>query len=126
MEKKYVYDLHTDHTDWLEKLAFYKDEIKVMESRVAEIASKNSKPEVRAFVEQFQNRLIIQKEHLDILKHEINEHEGYLQKNIDNNPVAADHRKLNDHPKHREAMESYEKIFNEFRKELMGFLSKWM
>src|SRR4051812_5933668 len=101
MEKKYAYDLHAEHKEFTNKLAFYKDEIKIMQSRIEEIASKNTSKEVLAFVDHFQNQLIIQKNNIDELNHRINEHEQYIQKNIAENPNSADHRKLNDHPKMR-------------------------
>jgi hypothetical protein len=122
--QKPLYELHTEHKEWLKKLAFYQDEIRIMNSRVAEVASKNTAKDVLAMVEHFQNQLIIQKETIDTFKHEINEHEAFLEKNINDNPTAVDHRKMNDHGKHRDGVNSFEKGFNELRHELIKFLSK--
>ena len=122
--QKPLYDLHTEHQEWLNKLAFYEDDLYIMRSRISEVASKNTGKETLAMVEHFQNQLIVQKETIDTLKHEIKEHEAYLEKNINDNPTAPDHRKMNDHAKHRESVESFEKVFNELRKELIQFLCK--
>jgi hypothetical protein len=124
--KKTIYQLHDDHKIWLNKLAFYADEIKIMQNRISEIAEKNTSKEVLSFVEHFQNQLIVQKEQIDVLKHEINQHESLIEAGINKNPVAVDHRKLPGHAEHQEKVETFEKIFNDLRKELIHFISKWM
>lgn len=98
----------------------------VMKNRVAEITSKNTSEEVLKNVEHFQNQLIIQKNNIDELKHSIHDHEQYLQNRLKENSVAADLHKSNDHPKMRDNFNWFEKNFNELRKELNTFLSKWM
>jgi hypothetical protein len=123
---KTIYQLHEEHKIWLNKLAFYKDEVSIMKNRIAEIAQKNTSKEVLSFVEHFQNQLIIQNEQIDILKHNIGKHESSLESAANKNPVAVDHEKFDDHSVQRENMDTFEKIFNELRKELIGFLSKWM
>lgn len=123
---KPIYALHADHTEWLNKLSFYQDELTVMQSRIEEVSAKNSSPDVTSFIESFQNQLIIQKEQVDILKHEINQEEATLENAVKNNPVAVDHRKMPDQEKLREQMESFEKIFADLRKTLAEFIAKWL
>lgn len=124
--KKTIYQLHEEHKIWLNKLAFYKDELLIMQNRISEISVKNTSKEVLAFVEHFQNQLIIQKEQIDILNHNIRKHETDLEKAADKNPVAIDKEKFADHTTQRDQVDTFERIFNELRKELIGFLSKWM
>ncbi len=124
--KKTIYQLHEEHKIWLNKLAFYKDEISIMQNRVSEIAQKNTSKEVLAFVEHFQNQLIVQKEQIDILNHNIRSHEAFLENAANKNTVAVDHERFSDHKGQRENVEMFEQIFNDLRKELIGFLSKWM
>lgn len=126
METKKIYELHEEHKEWLNNLAFYKDEIKVMQNRISEVASKNSSPEVLKQIEHFQNQLIIQRNNIDELNHSIKDHENYLENRVNENPTAVDHRKVNDHPKMRDSYTSFDKVFNELRKELNVFLAKWM
>lgn len=126
METKKIYELHEEHKEWLNNLAFYKDEIKVMQNRISEIASKNSSAEVLKQIEHFQNQLIIQRNNIDELSHSIKDHENYLENRVNENPTAVDHRKVNDHPKMRDSYTSFDKVFNELRKELNAFLAKWM
>lgn len=126
METKPIFELHGEHEQWLNQLSFYTDEVKIMQSRIEEIAAKNTATDVMAQVGHFQNQLIIQKEQIDILSHNIREHEHALQKEINDNPVAADHRKVADHGQNREGMERMDKIFNDLRHELNTFLAKVM
>lgn len=125
MEKK-IFEMHQEHAEWLNKLSFYKDELGIMKSRLAEIAQKNSSGDVLAKVEHFQNQFIVQAEQLDIVKHNINEHEVYLQQRLNENQVAADRQTSSDSPQIRESVESFERIFNGLRQEFNQFLSKTM
>jgi len=126
METKKVYALHEEHKEWLSKISFYRDELKVMQTRISEIASKNTSKEVLSQVEHFQNQFIVQKNNMDELAHSINEHENYLIKKAKEDSTAIDHKSVNDHPKMRDSFESFEKVITELRKELNNFLSKTM
>lgn len=124
--QKTIYQLHEEHKTWLNMLLFYKDELTIMQHRIEEIAKKNTSNEVLALVERFQNQLIIQKEQIDILNHDIKGHESQLEAAVKQNPTAIDHQKFPDHPEQRDRVEVFEKMFNELRAELIRFLSKWM
>lgn len=126
METKGIYQLHEDHKQWLNNLVFYKDELKIMQNRIAEIAQKNSSKEVLALVEHFQNQFIVQKELIDTISHDLKLHEQALEKEVKKNETAIDHRKFPVHLDELESMQSFEKIFNELRKELNLFLAKHM
>lgn len=126
METKKLMELHTENKEWLGMLAFYKEDLKIIEKRIAEIASKNSSKDVLAQVEHFQNQFIIQRNNIDELKHEINVGEEAVMANIKANPVASDHRKKEDHTDTRDKVLTLEKIINELRHEANRFCAKWM
>ncbi|CAM3948223.1 hypothetical protein FLSI110296_05235 [Flavobacterium sinopsychrotolerans] len=123
---KTIYQLHEEHKTWLNKLLFYKDELSIMTNRLSEVASKNTSSEVLALVDHFNNQLIIQKEQIDILNHDIKSHESYLEAAVRKNVNDIEHAKFSDHKNHRESIAVFEKIFKELREELIDFLSKWM
>lgn len=118
-----AYQLHVEHEQWLENLNFYEDEIKILKSRIEEVASKNTAEDVLKQVEHFQNQLIIQRNELDELRHAIKDHETYVENKVNDNP-AADHKSLLDHQHERERMEAYERLFKEMKDELNKFLAK--
>ncbi len=124
--KTTIYSQHYEHTQWLNKLAFYVDEISIMQSRIEEIAKKNTSKDVRVKIEHFQNQLLIQQNNIDVMKHDIKHDEKQLKSTIMQNEVAVDHKKIEDHVKEREDVEFFETNFNKLRKELNLFLAEWM
>lgn len=126
METEKVYVQHEENNEWKNKLAFYKDDLKIMEGRVSEIVSKNTSKDILAKAEQFQNKLIISKNTIDILKHKINISNDEIHKNVNENSVAVDHRSIKDHSGLREDMKIFDLQFTSLRSELNLFLLKWM
>jgi hypothetical protein len=124
--KTTIYSQHYEHTEWLNKLSFYVDEISVMQNRIEEIAKKNTAKEVKIKIEHFQNQLLIQKKNIDALKRHIKDDERLLQDNIMKNETAVDHRKIEDHLAERKDIEDFENNFNNLRKEFNLFLAEWM
>lgn len=124
--EKLMTDLHQDHRIWLNQLSFYKDDLNILQHRLEEVAGKNTHRDFLIGLEQFQNQLIIQREQLDILHHDIVEQEQLIINDIMKNPVASDHRRMPDHPVQRYQLERYEELFQLLRKDLLLFLAKWM
>ena len=121
-----IYTQHADHTEWLSKLKFYTDEISILKGRLEEITSKNNQQNVLAQVEHFQNQLIVQKNNIDEISHTIKLYESAIEKEVNKNPVAVDHREMPSHSKQKEAVDAFEKNFNELRTEFKIFAAKWM
>jgi cobalamin biosynthesis protein CbiD len=124
--KKGIYDLHEENKTWLSSLAFYKDEFMVMQRRIEEIAKKNTAKDVLQSIEHFQNQLIVQKEQLDILAHDIREKEYALETAANKNPTAIDHQHFPDELVLADRIKTFEKLFSDLRGELTQFLVKWM
>lgn len=121
--KTSMYSQHQDHNGWLNKLAFYNDELKMMQEKLEEVNGKNTGADVKKKIEHFQNLLIIQKNNSDNLQRHIKREEKDLQNNIKKNPTASDHRKVEDHAEERNMVDSFEKNFNALRKEFNAFLA---
>lgn len=126
MEGTKIVVLHDEHREWLNKLDFYKDDLPVLRKRLEEVAAKNTASDVMKMVEHFQNQFIIQRNELDEFRHVIKEHENHLQAAINQNETAINRQSLSDHPEMRERMDRYEKLFQEFRMDLLRFVSKYM
>lgn len=124
--QKYLQELHAELKAWKNKLAFYEDDLAVMKKRLGEVSSKNTDHEVHAMVERFQNKMIIQKEQLDILNHDVDTAAKAIQDNIESNPQASDHRKADDHSELRDRVNTFEVLFNDLRKDQIGFTARWM
>lgn len=125
-DQKYLAELHHDHREWKNVLSFYEEDLTVMKKRLEEVAAKNSDREMHSWVERFQNKLIIQAEQIDMLRHDINSCESDIIQNIEDNPTASDRRKIDDHTELRERVQTFELLFNKLRKDLNAFVAKWM
>lgn len=64
--------LHHQDNDWLRELDFYLDELSILSKRLEEVAGANNGQSVMAKVEHFQNKFIMLREQLDILRHDVN------------------------------------------------------
>lgn len=124
--KKHMSDLHFQHNVWANALKFYTEELVIFTKRLEEVTSRNTDREFLANVEHFQNIFIRQKEVIDILLHDINQHESELVKYAKDHPIAVDHVYFQNHTSLVDRIETFEKIWKELREEYMRFLAKWM
>ena len=122
--QKYLSELHQEHNEFRSSLNFSKDELITFNHRLEEIAKANTVQDVMMQVEKFQNHFIRQREVLDELMHEIGEHEHEIVKMAEENNVATDHRKADDHGELREKVETFQKLYSELKSEYMAFLGK--
>ncbi len=121
--KTKIYDQHAEHGEWINKLLFYGVEMKIMQKRLDDICTHQPNHETLKQVEHFQNQIIIQNANITDLTKHIKGEERILEANISANTVASDHRSTEDHSEEREMVESFEKNFNDLRKEFNKFLS---
>lgn len=119
---KYIHELHNDHITWKKNLAFAADEIKSFENRLSEVLIANTKTDITAKAEHFQNAFIRHNEVIDELNHDIDADEKRISAEAEANNVATDHRRTEDNASLRERMESFDKIFAELKAEFNGYL----
>lgn len=122
--QKYLQDLHTENQEWLKTLDFAKDEIETFRNRLGEITQKNTKTDVLAPAEHFQNQFIRHCEVIDELKHDINAEEHKIVANAKANNVATDHRKMEENEGLVNRMQSFDKIWGELKTEYTDYLKK--
>lgn len=122
--QKYLSELHQEHGEWTKKLNFVKDEISSFKNRLEEVVSANSKTEVLAEVEHFQNQFIRQNEVIDHLLHDINAEEDKVVENAKSNNVATDHRKMEENTKLVDRMTTFDKLYEELKQDFVSYLSK--
>ena len=120
--KVYLTELHQDHQEWLIALAFYKDELKSFSNRLGEVATANTASEIMQKVEHFQNQFDIQSQNIADLEHGIREDESRVVASVQANPVASEHRKLEDNENLRENMDNFERVFSALKTDFIKFL----
>ncbi|MBK8555543.1 MAG: hypothetical protein IPL65_07120 [Lewinellaceae bacterium] len=126
--KKFIYisDLHYEHRLWRNELAFYKEELQILEERLKEIISKNSHYEVVANVDSYQNRFDLQRDHISELKHRIKKHDHFLAEYAESHPIATDHVHFQDHTALRNDMDRFRELYYELKTEFNQFAVRWM
>ena len=110
----------------MNNMKFYLDELNIFENRLGELATRNTKIEVTAQIEHFQNQFIRQKEVAQQLISKCKDHDKFLANQAKAHPVAIDHVLFADHTKLHEETATYDKIYKALKKEYMKFLTKWM
>ncbi len=125
-QRKHIDELHFDNKLHLNQLSFYKQEIEIFKHRLEELATKNTKTEVTAGIEQFQNQFIRQLEVNDELRHKINLHEQNLAGYAKEHPVAIDHVLFENNDAITNEVNRYTELYNEMKNNFNRFLSEWM
>ena len=115
---------HAEHREWLNKIDFYYDDLKIMRHRLEEVAARNTNKSLMAQVEHFQNQFVIQRNDLDGMKHAIHQAESGIAENVAQNGTAVNRRSMPDNVSMRDRIERFEKLFLRLRKELMTFVAK--
>lgn len=121
-----ISQLGTEHFEWLNKLDFYKDDLIVLDKRLAEVASKNSGASARAGIEHFQNQFIIQKNNIDELKHLINENAHRVSAEAKEHGGHVSAESVARYKSTEDQIHAFEKVMNALRQEFQGYLAKWM
>ncbi len=116
----------TDHTIWQKGFGFYKDELEIMESRLSEVASRNTTFEARQGVEHFQNQFIVQRNNIAELKHEVNLYVEKLGSDAQKHGGRMETGMMSEHAELHEKYEDFERVMNVLRHEFNEYLSKWM
>jgi predicted nucleic acid-binding Zn-ribbon protein len=123
-EQKYLSELHREHGEWKKNLEFVRDEIKTFKNRLEEVASQNSKTEVMAKLEQFQNQFIRHEEVIDELVHDVNAEEHKIVENAKANNVATDHRKADENEELVGRINRFDKIYQDLKSDFNRYLTE--
>jgi len=122
----HIDDLHFEHQQWVREVRFFKDELEFFRRRLEDIASRYTSMEVMKELEKFQNQLYIQGNAMDQLIHDVNEHEHFLAKYAEENPVAVDRVLFEDHGPLRARIDTNRAIVDDFKQDYLRFLVRWM
>jgi len=114
------------HTNALNSLSFYDEEIAILKKRLDEIAAKNNSHEASAGIEHFQNEFIIHQEKIDELKHAFHENLHQLQTQLLATTAYAEEEAVEINEQLFEQYLTEEKLMNELRQEFLAFAAKWM
>jgi len=115
--------LSTDHNVWLKSLDFYKEEIGTMKRKLQEFADGNPSTHSMRQVEHFQNQFIVQRNNLDVLKHDLNHYAEEMVSDIKYSSQNNSGTLLAEKISLKEKYEDFERVMNGLRHEFNDFLS---
>jgi hypothetical protein len=124
INNKSIRELHFDHELWLIEMAFWKQEIEVLDKYLAAVNASYSDTVVRAEVEHFQNQFIIQLNFINSLKNDVKAQESLitlLEQDINNKKLQQ--KKADDEYDIRDRMLTNQKLYVELKQSFKKWLS---
>jgi hypothetical protein len=118
--------LNYEHFDWLKAIDFYKDDLSVLQKRLAEVAFKNTGKEVMADVEHFQNQIIVQRNNLEELSHGIYEHIHHVVEDSRVHAGRVAQPLVEEHSQKKDEFQSLMHVIKGLRSEFNHFIAKWI
>ncbi|MGJ8743262.1 hypothetical protein [Polaribacter sp.] len=118
-------DLKFNLETWRRELRFHFNEMDTFEEKLEEIAAREYNKSASISIEQFQNRILIEKDAISKLKHRCKSKMANLNKVHDygngfETKFQSDHRPL------MEDMRTYIKMHYELKEEMMTFFLNWL
>lgn len=112
-----------EYAQWLAEIDFYKVELAKMQRQLEDFLPTFYKASFAAMVERFQNRFIRQREVIDILRHDVKQHENDIQR-LQTNPTPELRDKVSRiHMRLRGDMNTFVDLFVELERDFSDFLA---
>ncbi len=126
METKvsYLSDLKFNLETWKRELRFHHNEMDTFREKLEEIAAREFSREAMKGLEQFENRIMIEKNEIAKLRHRCNYKMNNLNKVDFNEDI--DGRLLREQSSLRDDMRQYIKMHYDLKEEMMDYLLKWL
>jgi len=110
---------HQDHKEWLSKIDFYQDEIKIFQKELATVLHHHfDLYSIIEHVDEYRAILLKKLQKLDEMRRQIVLHEKAIAQNIDKNKVV-----IWDHLEVKKAITDFEKSFTQLKDNFRHFVS---
>jgi len=113
-------DLHAEHADWQHQILHYKGGIKSMKDELGVIVARHTPRDVPASAEHFQNQFILQRDVLDIMRHDFKQYENKIEEAQRNNSPDQDNL-VHIRDAYKVRLSDYDKLYNELKSEFESF-----
>jgi len=126
MQTKVVYlsDLKFNLETWKRELRFHFNEMDTFQEKLEEIASREFGMKALTPLENFQNRIMIEKDVISKLMHRCKAKMKNIQ--LANYNENIDGRLQNEQSTLRDDMKTYIKLHNELKEEMMNYFLEWL
>jgi len=113
-------DLHAEHASWQDQILHYKGGLKSMKDELGVIVARYTPRDVPASAEHFQNQFILQRDVLDIMRHDFKQYENKIEDaqkiNSNNTEELSQVRNA-----YSIRLSDYDKIYHELKNEFETF-----
>jgi len=113
-------DLHKEHADWQNSIENLKEDISNLNEKLGSIVSRFAPRDVPSKVEHFQNQFILQKELLDIMRHDFKQYENKIEEE-QNSGTSASTELMEIRHAYRARLKEYSRILDELKEEFAAF-----
>lgn len=120
----YLSDLKFNLETWKRELRFHFNEMDTFEEKLEEIAVREHNPRALKPLENFQNRILLEKAAISKLLHRIKSKMNNL--NTADLNESIDGRLQNEQSSLRDDMRDYIRMHYEFKEEMMDYFLKWL
>lgn len=120
---KYIKNLNNDA---LRGVAFYAQELGILQVRLQEVAVDNTAREVQEMVEHFQNQFNIHQDYLTKLRHDIQINDKEIEAELLVTEAMISERTAAEHTRIHENYITEEKVFNDLKHEFNRFAAQWI
>lgn len=124
LQETYLNDLVFNIKHWNKEVKSHRKEIEKFEKKLAEVSQRNNAVEVKQGIEQFQNRLIVEKEVIDTLSHNLRAKKKELL-NADKTKEIDGSLKKSLSPI-RDKVKTFTKLNKELQHEISDFFLEWL
>ncbi len=115
-----------EQSDWERGIAFYQDDLKILEHRLQEISQQYSLIEVKSQVEHYQNQFLIQNRNLSDLIQKIKTHSHQVHLDIHEHAQHITDETIAEHDQLKETYFMLERTILDLRHDFYRFLSHYM
>lgn len=120
----YLSDLRFNLETWRRELRFHFDEMDSFEEKLEEIAAREFSKSALIPLEQFQNRIMIEKDAIAKLKHRCKQRISVLNQAKLNDDIDISH--YDSQSTLMDDMRNYIKMHYEFKEEMMNYFLNWL
>ncbi len=120
VNQEQVSDLLSEHAGWQNQILNFKGELKAMKEELGAIVSRFAPREVPASAEHFQNQFILQRDVLDIMRHDFKQFENKVEEAQRGNGVVTDYLSQM-RVAYNSRLADYDKIYHELKNEFEAF-----
>ncbi|WP_432710583.1 hypothetical protein [Pedobacter sp.] len=126
MKKINLKHIHSLNEEAIRGLDFYQEELRILQGRLDEVAKANYNKEANMKMEYFQDQIIIQRDNINELRHDIRRHLSIIKEQLEQSGDYISDSADMEEPILYDKYLELEKSINALRHEFNRFAAEWL